>query len=206
MMETRICLLENLRRELPTGEGVRPKKKPIPLVRTNAPIYMVSILDYLVAEAACQLTRKSKCMTSGIIALVEAMMKTVKDQVAGSNTTNVESSQHGRGREEQRDPVIPKARGKSKDLTASFESRLTRVEEGMGTVDAHIENIDQRVEGLEADIAETPEEVREALTKLGESNRVDLHALSDKFMAEVACLRDVHQKELNSLLMQLEES
>ncbi|KAI5653142.1 hypothetical protein M9H77_30329 [Catharanthus roseus] len=121
----------------------------------------------------------------------------------GIRPTNVESSQPGRGREEQRDPVIPKPRGKSKDLTTSFESRLTRVEEGMGAVDAHMENLDQRVEGLEADIAETHEEVREALTKLGESNRVYLQALRDEFMAEVARLRDAHQRELNSLLMQL---
>ncbi|KAI5673638.1 hypothetical protein M9H77_14002 [Catharanthus roseus] len=112
------------------------------------------------------------------------MTKTIKDQVAGSHTSNVESSQQGRGREEQRDPV----------------------EEGMGVVDAHMENLDQRVEGLEADVAETHEEVREALTKLGESNRVDLQALRDEFMVEVASLRDVHQREINSLLMQLEEA
>ncbi|KAI5652571.1 hypothetical protein M9H77_29758 [Catharanthus roseus] len=118
---------------------------------------------------------KSKCVTSGIRALVEALTNTIKDQVAGSDTTNVESSQQGRGREEQRDPVIPKPR-------------------------------DQQVEGLEADIAETHEEVREALTKLGESNRVDLQALRDEFMTEVARLRDAHQRELNSLLMQLEEA
>ncbi|KAI5678661.1 hypothetical protein M9H77_09611 [Catharanthus roseus] len=113
------------------------------------------------------------------------MTKTIRDQVAGSDTTNVESSQQGRGREEQRDPVV---------------------EEGMGAVDAHMENLDQRVEGLEADVAETHEEVREALTKLGESNREDLQALRDEFMAEVARLRDVHQREINSLLMQLEEA
>ncbi|KAI5667968.1 hypothetical protein M9H77_17821 [Catharanthus roseus] len=90
------------------------------------------------------------------------------------------------GREEQRDLVIPKPRGKSKDLTASFKSHLTRVEEGIGAVDAHMENLDQRVEGLEANITETHEEVGEALTKLGESNRVDLQALRDEFIAEVA--------------------
>ncbi|KAI5675744.1 hypothetical protein M9H77_06694 [Catharanthus roseus] len=134
------------------------------------------------------------------------MTKTIRDQVAGSDTTNVESSQQGRGREEQRDPVVPKLRGKSKDRTASFELRLTQVEEVMGAVDAHMENLDQRVEGLEADVAETHEEVREALTKLGESNREDLQALRDEFMAEVARLRDVHQREINSLLMQLEEA
>ncbi|KAI5652529.1 hypothetical protein M9H77_29716 [Catharanthus roseus] len=134
------------------------------------------------------------------------MTKTIRDQVAGSDTTNVESSQQGRGREEQRDPVIPKPRGKSKDRTTSFELRLTQVEEGMGAVDAHMENLDQRVEGLEADVAETHEEVREALTKLGESNREDLQALRDEFMAEVARLRDVHEREINSLLMQLEEA
>ncbi|KAI5675508.1 hypothetical protein M9H77_06458 [Catharanthus roseus] len=152
------------------------------------------------AKVARLLTRKRKCVTSGIRALVEVMTKTIKDQVAGSDTTIVESSEQGRGREEQRDPVIPKLRGKSKDLTTSFESRLTRVEEGIGAVDAHVENLDQRVEGLEADIAETHEEVREALTKLGDSNRVDLQALKDEFMAEVARLRDVHQREFNSLL------
>ncbi|KAI5681852.1 hypothetical protein M9H77_03080 [Catharanthus roseus] len=118
------------------------------------------------------------------------MTKTIKDQVAGSDTTNVESSLQGGGREEQRDPVIPKL----------------RVEEGMGVVDVHMENLDQRLEGLEADIAETHEEVREALTKLGKSNRVDLQALRDEFMAEVAHLRDAHQRELNGLLMQLEEA
>ncbi|KAI5675548.1 hypothetical protein M9H77_06498 [Catharanthus roseus] len=114
------------------------------------------------------------------------MTKTIKDQVAGSDTTNDESSQQGRGCEEQCDLVIPKPRGKSKDLTVSFESRLTQVEEDMGAVDAHMENLDKRVEGLEADIAETHEEVREALNKLGESNPVDLQALRDEFMAEVA--------------------
>ncbi|KAI5651051.1 hypothetical protein M9H77_37056 [Catharanthus roseus] len=134
------------------------------------------------------------------------MTKTIKDQVARSDTTNVESSQQGRGREEQCDPVVPKPRGKSKDRTASFELCLTQVEEGMGAVDAHMENLDQRVEGLEADVAETHEEVREALTKLGESNREDLQALRDEFMAEVARLRDFHQMEINSLLMQLEEA
>ncbi|KAI5681209.1 hypothetical protein M9H77_02436 [Catharanthus roseus] len=158
------------------------------------------------AKAARLLTRKCKYVTSGIRALVEAMMKTIRDQVAGSDTTNVESSQQGRGHEEQRDPVIPKLMGKSKDLTASFESLLTRVEEGMGAVDAHMENLDQRVEGLETDIAKTHEEVREALTKLGESNRVDLQALRDKFMAEVARFANAYQRELNSLLIQLEEA
>ncbi|KAI5648405.1 hypothetical protein M9H77_34410 [Catharanthus roseus] len=118
------------------------------------------------------------------------MTKTIRDQVAGSDTTNVESSQQGWGREAQRDPVVPKP----------------RVEKGMGAVDAHMENLDQRVEGLEADVAETYEDVREALTKLGESNREDLQALKDEFMAEVARLRDVHQREINSLLMQLEEA
>ncbi|KAI5662947.1 hypothetical protein M9H77_22270 [Catharanthus roseus] len=134
------------------------------------------------------------------------MTKTIKDQVAGSDTTNVESSQQGWGCQEQCDPVIPKLMGKYKELTTSSESSLTRVEEGMGTVDAHMENLDQRVESLEADIAETHEEVRKALTKIGESNRVDLQALRDEFMAEVAHLRDVHQRELNSLLMQLQEA
>ncbi|KAI5652585.1 hypothetical protein M9H77_29772 [Catharanthus roseus] len=119
-------------------------------------------------------------------------MKTIEYQVTGSDTTNVGSSQHSRGCEEQRDPVIPKLREKSKDLTATFVSRLTQLEQGMGAVDAHIENLDQQVEGLEADIAETHEEVREALTKLRESNQVDLPALKDKFMAEVARLRDFH--------------
>ncbi|KAI5664029.1 hypothetical protein M9H77_23352 [Catharanthus roseus] len=134
------------------------------------------------------------------------MTKTINDQVAGFDTTNVESSQEGWGREEQRDPVIPKPRGKSKVLTASFESRLTPVEEGMGAVDAYMEKLDQRVKGLEADIAETHEEVLDALNKLGESNRLDLQALRDEFMVKVARSRDVHQREINSLLMQLEEA
>ncbi|KAI5652579.1 hypothetical protein M9H77_29766 [Catharanthus roseus] len=143
-METRICLLENLRWKLPTGEGVRPKKKPIPFVRTGAPIYIVAILDYLATEVlefvgnASRANKKfepflDKCYCMGGMMrksplLMESFggsrMKTIKDQVAGSDTTNVESSQHGRGREEQRDPMIPKPRGKFKDLTASFESRL----------------------------------------------------------------------------------
>ncbi|KAI5675938.1 hypothetical protein M9H77_06888 [Catharanthus roseus] len=109
------------------------------------------------------------------MALVEAMTKKIKSQ----------------GCEEQHDPFIPNPREKSKDLTASLELRLTRVEKGIGTVDAHMENLNQWVEGLEADIAETHEEVREALTKLGESNLVDLQALRDELFAKVARSREV---------------
>jgi len=134
------------------------------------------------------------------------MAKNTKDQVVGSDTTNVESSQQGRGREEQRDPTAPKPRGKSKDVISSFEIRLTRVEESVGDLGARMENLDQRVGGLEADFAEIHEEVREVLVKLEESNRADLQALRDEFMAEVTRLRDVHQRELNSVLTQLEEA
>ena len=77
------------------------------------------------------------------------MGKTSKSHA--TSPSEVQVTQEPRGREQVVDPTTIEPRGKSKDLLSSFESRVTRMEETMSGMDAHLDDLSQRVEGLEVE-------------------------------------------------------
>ena len=132
------------------------------------------------------------------------MTKTMKDALLGSEVAVSETSQQGRGREEQ--PEGRTTRAKSRDILASMEARLARVEEGASNMEARLDDMDQRIDGLEAEDAELQGAVRESLNKLEASYRKDLEELRAELTAEVGRVRDVYERQINNVLAQLEEA
>ena len=132
------------------------------------------------------------------------MAKIGKEGVVGSDIT--EGSQQERGREEQ--PTPRPQRGKSRDILASMEERIQRVENGINSVDVRFEGIDQRVDGvderldgLEEESSELSSAIKERMTRLEDSYKEDLGRLE----AEMGRMRGAYERELQLVLQQLEQ-
>ncbi|KAL4388985.1 hypothetical protein GQ457_09G028100 [Hibiscus cannabinus] len=130
------------------------------------------------------------------------MAKTGKNQVVASTETEV--TQDDRGREETVDPSGTRPRAKSKDRISSIESRLTNVEEGVGGMGAQVDDLTQRVEGLEAEDAEIHTAMKAMMVKLEETVRAEMEGIRDHLMGELSKLRDSLQKEVHNTQAQLE--
>ncbi|KAL4333573.1 hypothetical protein GQ457_07G007230 [Hibiscus cannabinus] len=130
------------------------------------------------------------------------MAKTGKSQVVASTDTEV--TQEQRGREETVDPSGTRPRAKSKDRISSIESRLTNVEEGVGGMGAQVDDLTQRMEGLEAEDAEVHTAMKAMMVKLEETVRAEMGSIKDHLMGELSKLRDSLEKEVHNTKAQLE--
>ncbi|XP_020572403.1 uncharacterized protein LOC110019165 [Phalaenopsis equestris] len=104
-----------------------------------------------------------------------------QEHVIENEATNVESSQQRRGREDQRDPAASKPHERSKDIRHDFNSHLAQVEETMNGVDAQIEDIYQKVDGLEDDIT-IPLMIGDMMLQLEESSRDQMVKMQEDLM------------------------
>lgn len=112
------------------------------------------------------------------------MVKSVKDHTSGSEVANVESTQHER--EEPRDPAGAKVHGKSKEILSSHEARLSQLEEGMVGTETYLDEVGQKVEGLEAEMADVRVGMRESLALLKKSYEAEIQALREQFTTELS--------------------
>ncbi|KAL4353583.1 hypothetical protein GQ457_06G027510 [Hibiscus cannabinus] len=130
------------------------------------------------------------------------MAKTRKNQVGASTDTEV--TQEQRGREETVDPNGTRPRAKSKDRISSIESRLTNVEEGVGDMGTQVDDLTQRVEGLEEEESEIHTAMKAMIVKLEETVRSEMGGIRDHLLGELSKLRDSLQKEVHNTQAQLE--
>ncbi|KAK8656120.1 hypothetical protein V6N13_108679 [Hibiscus sabdariffa] len=130
------------------------------------------------------------------------MAKGGKNQVVAS--TDTEITQEQRGREEIVDPSGARPGAKSKDLISSFESRLTHVEEGVGGMGAQVDDLTQRVEGLEVEDDEIHTAMKAMMVKLEETMRAEMGSIRDHLMGELSKLCDSLQQEVHNTQAQLE--
>ncbi|KAL4368415.1 hypothetical protein GQ457_05G001620 [Hibiscus cannabinus] len=130
------------------------------------------------------------------------MAKTGKNQVVASTETEV--TQDDRGREETVDPSGTRPQAKSKDRISSIESRLTHIEKGVGDMGTQVDDLTQRVEGLEVEESEIHTAMKAMMVKLEETVRAEMGGIRDHLMGELSKLRDSLQKEVHNTQAQLE--
>ncbi|GFS35174.1 hypothetical protein Acr_00g0038210 [Actinidia rufa] len=105
--------------------------------------------------------------------------------------TTSEVSEHGGGHE--RDTLPPTGRGKrgkSADIMASLEARLQRVEFAMADNRDKVEDMDQRIDGLEGGNEEFHREMQGILNSLAESWKAQMDVLKDSLQAEIAAIKE----------------
>ena len=81
-------------------------------------------------------------------------------------------------------------RGKSANIMSSLEARFQKVEVAMADERDKVQEIDQRIDGLEGGHEEFHGEIQGALNSLAESWKVQLDALKDLFQAEIAAIKE----------------
>ncbi|GFS40482.1 hypothetical protein Acr_00g0068810 [Actinidia rufa] len=93
----------------------------------------------------------------------------------------------------ERDALPPTGkgkRGKSADIMSSLEARHQRVELVMADNRDKVEDIDQRIDGLEGAHEEFHGEIQGAINSLAESWKAQLDALKDSLQTEIAAIRE----------------
>ncbi|GFY82540.1 hypothetical protein Acr_02g0007800 [Actinidia rufa] len=104
--------------------------------------------------------------------------------------TALEVSKHGGGHERDTLPSTGKGkRGKSADIMASLEARLQRVEFAMADNRDKVEDMDQRIDGLEGENEEFHREMQGILNSLVESWKAQMDALKDSLQAKIADMK-----------------
>ncbi|GFY85681.1 hypothetical protein Acr_04g0004190 [Actinidia rufa] len=94
---------------------------------------------------------------------------------------------------QERDTISPIGKGKrskSADVMSSLEVRLQRVEIAMADDRDKVEEIDQRIDGLEGGHEEFHGKMQGALNSLAESWKAQLDALKDSLRPEIAAIRE----------------
>ncbi|GFS38830.1 hypothetical protein Acr_00g0059690 [Actinidia rufa] len=105
--------------------------------------------------------------------------------------TTSEVSEHGDGHERDTLPPTGKEkRGKSVDIMASLEARLQLVEFAMSDNRDKVEDMDQRIDGLEGRNEEFHREMQGILNSLAESWKAQMDALKDWLQAEIAAMKE----------------
>ncbi|GFZ02073.1 hypothetical protein Acr_15g0006820 [Actinidia rufa] len=105
--------------------------------------------------------------------------------------TTSDVTEHGGVQERDTLPPIGKGkRSKSADIMASLEARLQRVEFAMADNRDKVEDIDQRIDGLEGGHEEFHREMQGILNSLAESWKVQMDALKDSLQAEIAAMKE----------------
>ncbi|GFY85964.1 carbohydrate-binding protein [Actinidia rufa] len=94
---------------------------------------------------------------------------------------------------QERDTLPPIGKGKrskSADVMASLEARLQRVELVIADNWDKVENLDQRIDGLEGGHEEFHSEMQGILNSLAESWKAQMDALKDSLQAELAAMKE----------------
>ncbi|GFS41746.1 hypothetical protein Acr_00g0076210 [Actinidia rufa] len=105
--------------------------------------------------------------------------------------TTSDVTEHGGIQERDTLPPISKGkRGKSADIMASLEARLQRVEFAMADNRDEVEDIEQRIDGLEGGHEEFHREMQGILNSLAESWKAQMDALKDSLQAEIASMKE----------------
>ncbi|GJU48746.1 putative retrotransposon gag domain, aspartic peptidase domain protein [Tanacetum coccineum] len=98
-----------------------------------------------------------------------------------------------RGRDDLRQN--PKKRGTSKDVVASLDQRVARVEISMAKLKNQVEGL----EGLDSDFASMREDFRVALNALCGDLKREIHDLRDSFMGEITKIQEEFGDEVSTL-------
>ncbi|KAL6225733.1 hypothetical protein ACLB2K_004582 [Fragaria x ananassa] len=101
--------------------------------------------------------------------------------------------------------MLQDGNGLIKDMISTFDSRLSHVKEGASGMEAQVDDLGQRVEGLEAEDAAIHTAIKDMVVQLEESLRGKMTKIHKEFMGELTKMRQVHEKELNSTLACIEE-
>ncbi|GFY87141.1 hypothetical protein Acr_05g0007800 [Actinidia rufa] len=110
-----------------------------------------------------------------------------------SDVTEHGGTEHGGIQERDTLPPIGKGkRRKSTDIMASLEARLQRVEFAMADNRDKVEEIEQRIDGLEGGHEEFHREMQGILNSLAESWKAQMDALKDSLQAEIAFQKSNH--------------
>lgn len=131
------------------------------------------------------------------------MVKHIATKGASGSNPSEEVTQR-RGREEHVDPDTPRWE-RFKDMISAFGLRLSQVEEGVSGMEAHVDDLSQRVDDLEAEDAVIHTAIKGMLAQLEESLRGEMAKIREEFMGELIKMRQVHEKELNGTLARIEE-
>ncbi|GFZ20159.1 hypothetical protein Acr_28g0008640 [Actinidia rufa] len=120
--------------------------------------------------------------------------------------TTSKVSEHGGVHE--RDSLPPTSKGKrekSADIIASLEARLQWVEFVMADNRDKVEDMDQRIDGLEGGNEEFHREMQGILNSLAESWKAQIDALKDSLQAEIAAIKDCPQRAKLAALIRDDE-
>ena len=79
------------------------------------------------------------------------------------------------------------------------------MEDGINSVEARFEGIDQREFGLEEELSKLSHAVKERLARLETSCKGELDKLRSLFEEEMGRMNAVHERQVNSMLQQMEE-
>ncbi|GJR16150.1 zinc knuckle CX2CX4HX4C containing protein [Tanacetum coccineum] len=115
-------------------------------------------------------------------------IETEKNAASGSTVIDV-----NRGRDDLRQN--PKKRCTSKDVVASLDQRVARVEISMAKLKNQVEGL----EGLDSDFASMREDFRVALNALCGDLKREIHDLRDSFMGEITKIREEFGDEVSTL-------
>ncbi|XP_050387928.1 uncharacterized protein LOC126804551 [Argentina anserina] len=102
-----------------------------------------------------------------------------------------------KGHEELVNPTVPK-KERVKDMLAAIDSRLTQVEESVSGMGAQVED-------LEAKDVAIHTAIKGMMLKLEKSLRGEIDKVRGEFMGELARMREVQEREHNSMLARMEE-
>ncbi|PSS11923.1 Structural maintenance of chromosomes protein like [Actinidia chinensis var. chinensis] len=105
--------------------------------------------------------------------------------------TTSDVTEHGGVHERDTLPPISKGkRGKSTDIMTSLEARLQRVEFAMADNRDKVEDMDQRIDGLEGGNEEFHREMQGILNSLADSWKAQMDALKDSLQVEIAAMKE----------------
>lgn len=120
----------------------------------------------------------------------------------------LDNSEENRGRDHTRNSEkAEKTRhvSKSKDRMSSMEGRLTGVETSVHEMGEKLDEISNRLEGLEAEDAAIHDAVRVSTKTLEGDFKKELRIAREQFMEEIARLRVNMEEQLKTLHKQVEE-
>ncbi|KAL6142624.1 hypothetical protein ACLB2K_060901 [Fragaria x ananassa] len=100
-----------------------------------------------------------------------------------------------RTREEHVDPDVPR-RERSKEMISTFDSRLSQVEEDVSGMEAHVDDLGQRVEGFEAEDTIIHTAIKGMVVQLEESLQGEMTRIREEFIGELTKIPSSPREEV----------
>ena len=91
--------------------------------------------------------------------------------------------------------------GKSRDVVASLEARVTWLKSNIGTLGERVDDLDGRCDGLETEDANIHNGIKDALGRLEADLRHEIKSLH----SEIVKVQDLFQRELTNILLRVDE-